>query len=559
MRVSISSHRTTGSIELIFGLPNGFAQHHVILDGVHIWLNSHLAVEQVLLSEDDDGFESIGLLVLGSRFNEVIERVQSDLIDNDESLFNIEIEEVDLIGHRQIVARASQQLPNPKLLAAPSLFSVDFSLKAGDGTPIEVVVEGTPEGLRTAVVQLPDVSGVERVANSSTAHVVWNPQSYELKVRLAGIQSGEGRLWVRVALGESGDLLAVDRARVQPDGSAVSSSIVPHTGAVGELYVDVTDAPTEVIGTSRFRMRRRAARLEAFAVDLERQGQKSQAEMVRDKAHSLRRALGEEPIKSDADKEKLGKRYWWLGMMVLMLVGVTAGWFIRGSDSSAQISNVLSESSLATSTVSPTVIAPQSSSLNHPSIVPEVVPSDQSLIVYRDSSTRFYGEGNANLAAIAEKVDGATATIRVQLYDQYERALGESTTDTEKSLLRSCEERIGSDTGSGGGNYALTTHVGAFVASSAEDAQAMLSSQEIGKPAAEFVGSVTMTANIIENCELRLSAGGSSIVEVARSAFETFTLEVPLNNQQETYVVLRIFNDKGSMNTWTSNEVLRIG
>lgn len=550
MRVSISSHRMTENIEVMFRTPDGSAQHNVILNGVHVWLSTNRAVTQVVLAPDEEGFESVGVLALGSRFNEVKERVRRDLVDHEETQFDLEIDDADLTGHQRLIEVGSQLLPVAKAVAPTPVFSIDFSLKSADGVPIEVVIDGTPEGLRTAVVQLPEVSGVERVTNPSTAHVVWNPRTYELKVRLAGIQPGESRLWVRVALGESGDLLAVDRARVQPDGSAVSSSIVPHTGAVGELYVDVTDSPTEVIGTARFRMRRRAARLEAFAADLERNGDSSQSEMVRDKAKTLRRALGEEPIQSNLNDEKVHKPFWWIGVILLVVLGVATGWFIRGNHSTAQNLGSLSEAPLVSSTM-PT--SHTSDSING------VLPTDQSLIVYRDGSTRFYGEGNANLAAIVEKIDGATATIRVQLYDQYERSLGESTPETETSLLQTCMQRVGSDTGSGGGNYAVSTHVGAFVASTVEDAHVLLSSQEIGKPVAEFVGSVTMTANIIENCEMRPSAEGNSIVEIARSAFETFTMEVPVNNQQETLVVLRIFNDKGSMNSWTSNDVLKIG
>ena len=186
-----------------------------------------------------------------------------------------------------------------------------------------------------------------------------------------------------------------------------------------------------------------------------------------------------------------------------------------------------------------------------------VLPSDQSLIAYRPGSTRFFGEGNVNLAAEVETVGQDSATVRVQVYDQYERSLGQSTESTEEALLQTCQERVGSDTGSGGGTYAIQTHIAAYVAESYEDAQLLLTTTDLSNPAAEFVGPVSMTANIIENCEVRRIVDQDSVIEIARSAFEAFTLDIPLN-AGETYVVLRIINERGSSISWTSTDVLKI-
>jgi hypothetical protein len=487
-------------------------------------------------------------LVLGTRFTEVNEKAQMLLLDAEEAYFEIELADVDLAGHEQLVSNTTQLMTNATTLTVPSSFAVDFSVRSADGVPIEVVVEGTPDGLRTAVVNLPEVSGVERVTDSSLAHVVWNPRTFELKIRLAGIKPGEDRLWVRVALGESGDLLAVDRARVQPDGSAVSSSIVPHKGELGELYVDVTDSPTDVIGTSRYRVRRRAARLEALAADQERKGQKSESEAARIKANSLRSTLGEEPSSFSPDTRRGNKPFWWIGVIVLVTLGIIAGWFMRGDNSAAQSSGI--------STNSPVASTDTATQTSDP--VTDVLPTDQSLIVYRDGSTRFYGEGNANLAAIVEKVDGDIATIRVQLYDQYERSVGESTPETEQGLLQICQERIGSDTGSGGGNFAIETNIAAYVSDSLEDSQQLLSATELGVPAARFIGSLTMTANIIESCVIAQVVNQTSVIEVARSAFESFVIEVPINSGEKAYLVLRVINNRGSASAWTSTDVLEI-
>ena len=180
------------------------------------------------------------------------------------------------------------------------------------------------------------------------------------------------------------------------------------------------------------------------------------------------------------------------------------------------------------------------------------------MIVYRPGSTRFFGEGNVNLAAEVETVGEDSATVRVQIYDQYERLLGQSTPSTEQSLLQTCEIRIGSDTGSGGGAYAIQTRIAAYVTGSFEEAQLLLTETNLGDPDAEFAGSVTMTANIIESCEVRRVIDQDAVIEIARSAFEAFSMDIPLNLASETYVVLRIINDRGSSVSWTSTDVLKI-
>ena len=548
MRATVSAYRLTGTLEVAFHTPDGTSHQHIVVNGVHLWINSKHEVQQALLIFEDEDYDSNGSLVLGTRFAEVNEKVQMSLIDADETHFDIELADVDLAGHERLLSTTTQLKANANSLTVPRSFAVDFALRSADGVPIEVVVEGTPDGLRTAVVNLPEVSGVERVTDSSLVHVVWNPRTFELKIRLAGIQPGEGRLWVRVALGESGDLLAVDRARVQPDGSAVASSIVPHKGELGELYVDVTDSPTDIIGTSRYRVRRRAARLEALAADQERKGQRSESEAARIKANSLRSTLGEEPT-SFAHDTRMGKKpFWWIGVIVVLALGIIAGWFMRGDNSAAQSSGISTNSSVASTDAASQTSDP----------VTDVLPTDQSLIVYRDGATRFSGEGNANLAAIVEKVDGDIATIRVQLYDQYERSLGESTPETEQGLLQICQERIGSDTGSGGGTFAIETNIAAYISDSLEESQKLLSTTKLGAPATQFIGSLTMTANIIESCEVAQVVNQTSVIEVARSAFESFVIEVPINSNDKTYLVLRVINNRGSASTWTSTDVLEI-
>lgn len=542
MIVQISSHRLTGSIEVTFRSPTGAESRHVILNGVHLWIGNDEKIDCAVLSPDDEGFTSVGTNLLGSHLEQVIQQVRTNLIEAEETYFDIEIEDSQLEEHLRMTKPSNILAPVESISSAVSTFEFEFSLKSGDGVPIEVVIDGTPEGLRTAVVHLPESNISSRISEPSQVRVVWNPTTSELKVRLAGVVPGEGRIWVRVALGESGDLLAVDRARVQPDGSAVSSSIVPHRGELGELYVDVTDSPTDVIGSSRYRVRRRAARLEAFAADLQRSGKSSEAATVREKANSLRQSLGEDSEETELNAKTKSDSKWWIMAFVAVVVGLLIGWFIRGDGSD-------------TTTTS---INPTSTFVQEPSTpMASVLPSDQSLIAYRPGATRFFGEGNVNLAAEVETVGQDSATVRVQVYDQYERSLGQSTPSTQESLKQACEVRIGSDTGSGGGSYAIQTHIAAYIATTYEDAQLLLSSTDLRNPVAEFDGPVSMTANIIESCEVRRIIDQDSVIEIARSAFEAFTLDIPLN-EGETYVVLRIINDRGSSISWTSTDVLKI-
>ena len=549
MRIQISSHKVTGSIEVTFRTPTGAETRHVIFNGVHLWIGNDQKVDCALLTPEEEGFEAVGRIVLGKYFDEVINRVRSNLIEAEETVFDLQVDESLLSDHRALINSSGNLATVDNVSPARTSFEVEFSLRSGDGVPVEVVIDGTPEGLRTAVVHLPESPVSERIIEPAQARIVWDPSTSELKVRLTGITAGEGRIWVRVALGESGNLLAVDRARVQTDGSAVSSSIVPHNGELGELYVDVTDSPTETIGTSRFRVRRRAARLEAFAADLEKGGQVDQASAVRAKAQNLRATLGEDSGVISLTQIKQKRSNWWVGIVLVAVLGALLGWLVRGdNDSGAPDSQSVASSSTD-------VVNTVTSSLGDSSVVS---PNDQTLLVYRSGTTRFFGEGNVNLAAEVENVVDDSATVRVQLYDQYERSLGESTTSTQQGLMQECESRVGSDTGSGGGAFALQTRVAAFVASTYEDALLLLADTDLSDPDAEYAGAVTMTANIIESCEVRRIIDQDSVVEIARSAFESFTLEIPIGNRSEAYVVLRVINDKGSSSPWTSTDVLKI-
>jgi len=539
MLAHISSHRLTRFIEVTFRALSGTDSQHVTVRGIHLWMSSENVLEYVLLSPEEEGFEFVGKIVLGSSFESVVHQVNETLLESDEAQFDVEIDESVIAQHQQLNVKSSELATSSNQLAQSGSIDIEFSLKAADGVPVEVVIAGTPLGLRTAVVSLPEVSGVQRVNDAGNVQVVWDPKSSELKVRLPGIAEGEKRLWVRIALGESGDLLAVDRARVQTDGSAVSSSVVPHTGELGELYVDVTDAPTQIIGTSRFRVRRRAARLEAFAGDLEKGGQADQASAVREKAQSIRASLGEDSgVVSLTDFKKKPSK-WWIGLILVAVTGALVGWLLRGGNESSTTEVVTTTSSI-------------------PSENSVVGPNDQSLLAYREDSTRFFGQGNVNLAAVVQSVEGDSASIEVQLYDQYERSLGASTPSTEQMLLQTCQERLGYDTGSGGGAYAINADVVAYTTNSLDEAQALLTDLDLGVASDRFIGALTMTSNIIEDCEVRRVLNQESVIEIARSAFESFTMKLSIDSTRDTYVVFRVLNNMGTASPWTSTEVLVI-
>ena len=539
MLAHISSHRLTRFIEVTFRAPSGTDSQHLTVRGIHLWMSSENVLEYVLLSPEEEGFEFVGKIVLGSSFESVVRQVNETLLESDEAQFDVEIDESVIAQHQQLNVKSSELATSSNQLAQSGSIDIEFSLKAADGVPVEVVIAGTPMGLRTAVVSLPEVSGVQRVNDAGNVQVVWDPKSSELKVRLPGIAEGEKRLWVRIALGESGDLLAVDRARVQADGSAVSSSVVPYVGELGELYVDVTDTPTQTIGTSRFRVRRRAARLEAFAVDLEKGGQNDQASAVREKAQSLRASLGEDSgVVSLTDFKKKPSK-WWIGLIMVAVTGALVGWLLRGGNESSTTEVVTTTSSI-------------------PSENSVVGPNDQSLLAYREDSTRFFGQGNVNLAAVVQSVEGDSASIEVQLYDQYERSLGASTPSTEQMLLQTCQERLGYDTGSGGGAYAINADVAAYTTNSLDEAQALLTDLDLGVASDRFIGALTMTSNIIEDCEVRRVLNQESVIEIARSAFESFTMKLSIDSTRDTYVVFRVLNNMGTASPWTSTEVLVI-
>ena len=561
--LQVSAQRITDTVQFQFVTASLSSTRQISLDDESaFWFGPSLQLELAILPIAN-AKQELGEFVVGPDFPAIMARVRQELIGAESCEFSWPMGEDWSIGHAEL--RKLCNLPEDSASSPAKTRSsvLEMSFLAGDGVPVEVVVDGTPAGLRTAVVSLPNTSGTERLSNS-TAHAVWDQTKHELRVRIDLPSNSDRRLWVRIAQGESGSLLALDQPVDMADGSAVSTSKVPHEGALGELYIDLTDEPNALIGSSRYRARHRAAMLESMAADLERDAQIDQARQARLLASSIRHGLGEIVAKdligsagpapsSNSESVRPQWNKWW-SIVVVAIVGLSAGfgWLVRGGDAESSSSILVPDTSSLSeidSTSPPTSDEPASSAN-------QVSPNDQSLIVYRPDSTRFFGNGNVNLAAyVVESRDGV-ATIEVQVYDQYERSLGESNATNQTELLATCEERVGSDTGSGGGIYAVDTHVVALVAQDAAAAGELLIGEIEANVAAEYVGVVSMTANIIEKCEVRRVSEQDSMIEIARSAFEAFQLEVPLNPEGATYIVLRLINNRNSSSSWTSNDFI---
>ena len=93
MRIQISSHKVTGSIEVTFRSPTGVETRHVISNGVHLWIGNDQKIDCALLTPEDEGFEAIGKILLGKYFDEVVQRVRVNLIEAEETFFDLEVDE----------------------------------------------------------------------------------------------------------------------------------------------------------------------------------------------------------------------------------------------------------------------------------------------------------------------------------------------------------------------------------------------------------------------------------------------------------------------------------
>lgn len=410
---------------------------------------------------------------------------------------------------------------------APNLANV-----SADGVPREVP-SGAPD-LRAAFVDLPEQSGVEAIVEPRTAKVAWNPRSGEFRVQFAVVPGRSTSLWVRVAEGESGDLLALARPVSTEDGVATASTRVAHDGNLGDLYVDVTDTPLPTIGSSRLRVRRRAARLEAHAARLQSDGRRQESERFAAEAHRLRESLGES---SPAVARGGSRRVWFL---LFALVALAAS-FVLG--------RVLGGSS------------DDGAETTDGSVVDSSAPApgvDDLVLAYSDGTTVFSGNLNASVAARVVTGEDANVTeLEFQLNDRAEFVFGDGASPVTESAEAECRSGLFASTGSSGGGYSIPVDLVVLGAESEERAKALLTAAtwDDSEVVGAFVGRVAMSANIVEDCVRRATPEGEKLFLVYRQVYEARTLQL---NEPEgfSFVVVRLRLEDGSSIAWTSTEVM---
>jgi hypothetical protein len=108
MLAHISSHRLTRFIEVTFRAPSGTDSQHLTVRGNHLWMSPENVLEYVLLSPEEEGFEFVGKIVLGSSFESVVRQVNETLLESDEAKFDVEIDESVIAQHQQLNEKSSE-------------------------------------------------------------------------------------------------------------------------------------------------------------------------------------------------------------------------------------------------------------------------------------------------------------------------------------------------------------------------------------------------------------------------------------------------------------------
>ena len=389
------------------------------------------------------------------------------------------------------------------------------------------------------------VSGADELNDPRRARIAWSPGTSEFKIEF-DTKPGRGtRLWVRVARGESGDLIAL--APSSSDGSVgtIATTIVPHDGHLGELYVDVTDQPLDVIGSSRFRARRRAASLEARAARLDESGRHADAASFRAEAAKLRQELGDTATGPVVGNPRVARRQWSPPLALLLIVLA----FLLGR---AVGSPSAEEGASQESTVAPTLVE-----TTRPDR--DVVGSSE-VLAYSPDATIFAGNVNFSLAARLLPSNGESSpAIEFQLYDRAEFAYRDGASPVTEQMQAECLGGLYSSTGSGGGGYSLPVDVVVLGATSSQRASELLSAstwsddEELGS----FTGRAVLIANYTEDCVRRATPTGDKLFLVYRQVFETKSVAIS-PSAEVTHLVLRSIMDDGSATTWTTSDLMEI-
>lgn len=499
-------------------------------DGASIWSNSRGEIEMATLAVASD---LTGRALLGESWDDVKRLALGDG-PSDRSL---ELDVADVPIGDSLAA-----IPVSELVES----EVRLEHLIGDGVPREIPVGALDSDIRGAVVDLPDVSGARDLADDRTARVAWSPKTAEFKIQFTLKPGNRTRLWVRVAQGESGDLIALAPPVTDDAGRATASTIVPHDGLLGELYVDVTDEPLSVIGSSRFRARRRAASLESRAARLREAGRSAEAARFSSEAGRLRSELGDTARPSVAFEQNDRRRPWIIPIVLLSVLGAFMLGRAGGSDSSD------------TGSVDATI--PETGAVD--STVPDRVPVESSdVLAYASDSTIFSGGANASIAArISDPVDGSTRGVEVQLNDRAEFVFRDGSVPVSDQLEAECRAGLFASTGSGGGGYSVPLDVVVLGATGRDRADELLTSstwsddEELGS----FAGSVVLIANYTEDCVRRTTPDGDKLFLVYRQVYEAQRIDVS-PGEEVTHIVVRSIMGDGTPVSWTSTDVIPLG
>lgn len=474
-------------------------RHQLTSDGAEIWFSVDGDMEVVALSDDSS-------ITARRLFGDGWETLRASLRDpkNDNSTIEVDVSaEIGLAPAR----------PDATLVKRPDVPALASAL--GDGAPREIPAPDGAEELRAATVELPEESGAENLSEPRTARIVWNQSTGEMKVQIPLRPGSRSTLWVRVGDGESGDLIALARPERVGDRDPIASTIVPTGRGLGELYVDVTDEPLAVIGSSRLRTRRRAARLEAHAARLTSEGRGSQASAYAAHAAELRRSLG------DVSRPRKSRRSWWMIPVIIALLAVIAVLAADGEQPAAPVG------------------------------LPQV--TDVRVLAYEAGRVAFSGPYPYSVVA-AEIVE--RTSLKVQVYDQAVFVFGGGSISDPIVALDACEGTIGSSTGASAGGYSIPISLIVLGSDDRSRTTELLSAESWKED--EVIGRLetmtVMTGNLTEGC---LPADGD--VPVRQVTRQVYGVEsIPLKAETPRFLVVRIVQPDGSALAWSSDDVISV-
>jgi len=548
MRIHISAHSLTGSVHATFVSESTSSARLVTTDsGTDLWFDDNGRLLSALIGVNAPESEVIS--VLGPDGPVIIRESVDALRTTDEIERDWEVPARVEESHQQLlrthsmssVMTISDQAHHP---------SDDEVLSAylGDGIPVAVEVKSGSHEMRAAHVVFPVAPGHTSL-RSRDGDIAWNTVTGEMIIRLHVDAAHIDHVWVRVASGETGDLIAVARPREAGDGASIGKTVVPPDQTLGELYVDVTNDPLALIGSSRHRARRRAAVLEELAA---RTSDSRVSRTATGLARELRDSLGEPPrVPVSAGK---ASRSWWLLGLVAVLGGV--GGFVMGRDGSGDQSSSapsIVEVPSSTSTPSMSSISPvPSTTVTSPGqsgSLASGMPIESSLdvLAYDDEANAFFGDGDLSVAARVS----TTGVVEVQMYTGYEYPYRDGDAPGDQSGVDQCLSERGANTG-GDPNFSRVLDVVLLGFRTRDEALAALSGPVRGEVLGGFTGPVPMVGNIIESCELRGVGDSRTVFYLSRQVFTTASIAV---DADYGYAVVRVVGDDEG---WTSADVIEL-